>query len=101
VTFLAAQRELESRGSNHVILGWHHNHPPPCGYQCLSAVPPCGTDNVVFSVDDRMVHRSAFGRPYMVGLVCGKGPGRRADDPLIRAYGWHRGRICEREWSVF
>ncbi len=100
-TFQAAQRELERRGREDMILGWHHNHPPPCGYQCLMTIPPCRTDNVAFSMNDRIVHRSAFGRPYMVALVSGKGPGKRADDPVLRAYGWQRGRICERPWSVF
>ena len=64
-------------------------------------IPACGTDNVAFSMNDRIVHRSAFGRPYMVALVSGKGSGRRADDPSLGAYGWQRGRICERTWSVF
>jgi proteasome lid subunit RPN8/RPN11 len=100
-TFQAAQRELERRGSEDMILGWHHNHPPPCGHQCLMTIPPCRTDNVAFSMNDRIVHRSAFGRPYMVALVSGKGPGKRADDPVLRAYGWQRGRISERTWSVF
>jgi hypothetical protein len=100
-TFQTAQRELECRGSSDVILGWHHNHPPPCGHQCLMTIPACGTDNVAFSMNDRIVHRSAFARPYLVALVSGKGTGRRADDPVLRAYGWRQGRICELGWSVF
>jgi hypothetical protein len=100
-TFQDAQRELARGGSDRVILGWHHNHPPPCGRDCLMKIPACDTENVLFSLDDRVVHRSAFSRPYMVALVSGKGKGRRADDPLMRAYGWRRGIICEKEWSVF
>jgi proteasome lid subunit RPN8/RPN11 len=100
-TFQAAQQALAERASDEVILGWHHNHPPPCGRECLMTVPACGTENVMFSVDDRVVHRSAFDRPYMVALVSGKGAGRRADDPLVRAYGWQRGLIREMEWSTF
>jgi hypothetical protein len=100
-TFLAAQRELRERRGDQVILGWHHNHPPPCGRKCLTTEPPCRTDNVMFSLDDRIVHRSAFSLPYMVGLVSGKGADRRADDPLMRAYGWQRGLICEHEWSLW
>jgi hypothetical protein len=99
-TFQAAQQALERHGSDQVILGWHHNHPPPCGRQCLMTVPACGTDNVLFSFDDRVVHRSAFSRPYMVALVSGKGSDRRADDPVFRAYGWRRGLIGEKEWSI-
>jgi len=100
-TFQAAQQELEQRGTDQVILGHHHNHPPMCGRKCLMTIPACSTDNVFFSVDDRVVHRSAFSRPYMVALVSGKGAERRADDPVMKAYGWQRGRICEKEWSIF
>jgi hypothetical protein len=100
-TFQAAQHELERRGTDQVILGHHHNHPPACGHQCLMTTPACSTDNVFFSIDDRVVHRSAFGRPYMVALVSGKGAERRADDPVMKAYGWRRGRICETAWSIF
>jgi hypothetical protein len=99
-TFLAARSELERRESGQVILGWHHNHPPPCGRECLMKVPACDTENVFFSLDDRAVHRSAFDRPYMVALVSGKGKGLRADDPLMRAYGWQRGRIRRRRWTI-
>lgn len=99
-TFQIAQRELDRRLDGGVILGWHHNHPPPCGHQCLLTVPACSTDNVAFSIDDRIVHRSAFSHPYMVGLVSGKGSEKRADDPVLRVYGWQRGRICELPWSV-
>lgn len=100
-SFLTVQRELEQCGNDEVILGWHHNHPPPCGRTCLMLVPPCKTNNAFFSIDDRIVHRSAFARPYMVALVSGKGAGRRADDPVLRAYGWRRGRVRERRWSMF
>jgi hypothetical protein len=99
-TFVAARSELERRKSDQVILGWHHNHPPPCGRECLMKVPACDTENVFFSLDDRAVHRSAFDRPYMVALVSGKGKGVRADDPLTRAYGWRHGRIRQRPWTV-
>jgi hypothetical protein len=100
-TFHEARQELERRGSSLVILGHHHNHPPPCGRSCLMTIPACCTENVMFSLDDRVVHRAAFGRPYMVALVSGKGAERRADDPLMRAYGWRRGIICEKPWSIF
>jgi hypothetical protein len=99
-TFQAAQRMLEERWSDQAILGWHHNHPPPCGRKCLMTVPACGTENVLFSVDDRVVHRSAFSRPYMVALVSAKGATRRADDPVMRAYGWQRGFIREKDWTI-
>jgi hypothetical protein len=100
-TFQAAQHELERRGADHVILGHHHNHPPACGRKCLMTIPACSTNNVFFSIDDRIVHRSAFSRPYMVALVSGKGADRRADDPVMKAYGWRRGRIGELQWSIF
>jgi hypothetical protein len=100
-TFHQARQELERRGRDLVILGHHHNHPPPCGRSCLMTIPACSTENVMFSLDDRVVHRTAFGRPYMVALVSGKGADRRADDPVMRAYGWRRGIICEKPWSIF
>jgi hypothetical protein len=100
-TFQAAQQEIERRGTDQVILGHHHNHPPACGHKCLMTIPACSTSNVFFSIDDRIVHRSAFSRPYMVALVSGKGAERRADDPVMKAYGWRRGRIGEIPWSTF
>ena len=99
-TFQAAQQELEHRGTDHVILGHHHNHPPACGRTCLTMIPACSTNNVFFSIDDRIVHRSAFSSPYMVALVSGKGAERRADDPVVKGYGWRRGRIGEIAWSI-
>jgi hypothetical protein len=100
-TFDAARRELERRATGQMILGWHHNHPPPCARQCLMTVPTCGTDNVFFSIADRVVHRRGFVSPYMVALVTGKVPQRRADDPGVRAFGWSDGVIRERAFSVF
>jgi hypothetical protein len=100
LSFHAAQQELAARGSGEVILGWHHNHPPPCGRACLTVIPPCRSESVFFSIHDRIVHRSAFPRPYMVALVSGKGADRRADRPVVRAFGWRRGRIRERPLSI-
>jgi hypothetical protein len=100
-TFQAARQELEHRGTDHVILGHHHNHPPACGRACLMTIPACSTNNVFFSIVDRIVHRSAFSGPYMVALVSGKGAKRCADDPVMKAYGWQRGRIGELAWSIF
>jgi len=102
-TFDAARRELERRATGQVILGWHHNHPPPCARQCLMTIPACGTDNLFFSffsAADRVVHRRGFVSPFMVALVTGKAPHRRADDPGVRAFGWSDGVIRERAFSV-
>jgi hypothetical protein len=100
-TFDAIRRESERRGDGLILCGWHHNHPPPCGRSCLMLVPACSTRTVFLSIDDRAVFRASFGAPYMVGLVSGKGEGRRADDPHLRAYGWKDGVLCEREFKVF
>ena len=100
-TFEAVRKEHERRNDGQAILGWHHNHPPPCGRECLQTLPACSTENLFFSVADRAVHRASFGAPYMVGLVSGKGAQRRADDPVVRAYGWRHGVICERSFSSF
>ena len=100
-TFAAAQRVLDERGSGQSIVGWCHNHPPPCGRKCLMTVPACATANVFFSVADRTVHRRGFGNPYMVALVAGKGAHRRADDPVFRAFGWRNGMIRERSFTTF
>lgn len=100
-TFAAAQRALAARGGDQVMVGWSHNHPPPCGRKCLMIVPACRTENVFFSVADRAVHRTGFSNPYMVALVWGKGANRRVDDPILRAYGWRHGLIRERTFTVF
>jgi hypothetical protein len=100
-TFAAAQQALVARGTDQVIVGWHHSHPPPCGKACLMTIPACATDYVFFSVADRTVHRRGFWRPYMVALVSGKGANRRADDPIVRAYGWRNALIRERTFTVF
>jgi hypothetical protein len=100
-TFAAAQRALEERDTDQAIVGWHHNHPPPCGRTCLMTIPACATENVFFSVADRTVHRRGFDSPYMVALVTGKGAHRRADDPVLRAFGWRNGMIRERTFTTF
>jgi hypothetical protein len=100
LTFHAAQQQLSHRPED-AILGWHHNHPPPCGQLCLATVPACKTASVFFSVDDREVHRASFAAPFMVALVSGKGSGQRADDPIVRAYGWKDGVVEPIEYAVF
>lgn len=101
LTFLDAQKAIAERGNSETVLGWHHNHPPPCGESCLHIIPPCKTRTVFFSTADRSVHKSSFIAPYMVALVSGKKAEVRANDPAIQAYGWQDGLIEEREFSVF
>ena len=84
------------------VQGWSHNHPPlPCLRDCLATVPPCKTDMVFLSTDDRDVFRASFSAPYQVGLVSGKGSERRADDPIVRAYGWRHGALEEINYVVY
>ena len=101
LTFRAAQQEYLRRGGGESLVGWHHNHPPKCGRDCLMVVPPCDNDSVFLSVDDNAVFLAGFGSPYMVGLISGKGKGRRADDPVVRAYGWRDGVVREIPFAVF
>jgi hypothetical protein len=98
-TFLAAQEEAARRGET--IVGWHHNHPPPCGETCLQYIPPCKTSTVFFSLADRSVHRASFAAPYMVALVSGKEAEKRANDPGLQAYAWRDGVIQQQEFSIF
>ena len=100
-TFLAIRREVASRADGAVIVGWAHTHPPVCGAACLQRVPTCSTGMLFFSSDDHAVHRAAFPARYMVALVSGKEPGRRADEPGVRAFGWQEGGIVERRFQVF
>ena len=101
LTFQAARDEHLRRATGEAVLGWHHNHPPKCGRDCLAVVPACDNDSVFLSVDDYNVFLASFSSPYMVGLITGKGSGRRADDPIVRAYGWHDGVIREIPFTVF
>jgi hypothetical protein len=101
LTFQAAREELEARRNGAEMVAWAHNHPPTCGRDCLMKVPACGTDSVFFSLQDRVLHRASFAAPYMVALVGGKGADRRADDPIVRAYGWRDGVIQERSFQVY
>ena len=100
LTFLAVQEEL-GRRPGETIVGWHHNHPPPCGAGCLQVSPPCKSRTPFFSLADRSVHRASFSAPYMVALVSGKEADRGADDAVIQAYGWRDGVIREREFSIY
>ena len=95
LTFQAARA-----ASSGTILGWHHNHPPKCGRDCLQIVPACDNDSVFLSIDDYNVFLASFSAPYMVGLISGKGAGRRADDPIVRAYGWRDGVVREIPFTV-
>jgi len=99
-TFQAAEQERLRRGEDH-ICAWHHNHPPSCGRECLMIVPPCHTDTVFLSVADHSVFRASFPAAYMVGLVSGKGAERRADDPIVHAYGWRDGVVTEIQYTVY
>lgn len=101
LTFVTARDDAARRADGTTIVGWHHNHPPACGRDCLLAVPPCGTSTLFFSAPhDCAVHRASFPAAYMVGLVSGKEADRRADLPGLRAYGWRDGAIVERELTV-
>jgi len=100
-SFHRAMRELVRGGEGRVPVGWAHNHPPPCGRRCPDPPPPCDAGSVFFSVDDRVVHRTYFAAPYMIAVVSGKGPGRRIDDPLQKAYGWRDGMIGEIAFSTY
>ncbi len=99
--FLRIRHEVGSRTDGAVLLGWAHNHPPPaCVATCPQPTPTCSM--LFFSnPQDHEVHRAAFAAPYMVALVSGKEPGRRADEPGVRAFGWQEGRIAERRFQVF
>jgi hypothetical protein len=100
-SFARARAEHERRYDGLAILGWAHNHPPPCGADCLMRVPPCDNANVFFSVHDRGVHRQCFSAPFTAGLVAGKAAGRRADEPEVRAFGWKDGVIVAKELNVY
>jgi len=101
LTFQAAHREHLRRGDGESLVGWHHNHPPKCGRDCLMVVPACDNESVFLSVDDYAVFLASFCSPYMVGLISGKGKGRRADDPIMRAYGWRDGTVREIPFTAF
>jgi len=101
LTFLTAQREIAQRPNGETIIGWWHNHPPPCGGTCLQYIPPCKTSTVFFSTADRSVHRASFPAPYMIALVSGKETDKRANDPGVQAYGWENGVIKKKRFSVF
>jgi hypothetical protein len=101
LTFELAQQEIAGRDDGTTICGWHHNHPPTCGGDCLQTVPPCKTATVFFSAADRSVHRASFPAPYMIALVSGKESEQRADQPGVRAYGWQDALVREIEYSVF
>jgi hypothetical protein len=94
-------QNLNRYGEGRIPVGWHHHHPPPCGRRCPADAAACDATSVFFSVDDRAVHRAYFTSPYMIALVSGKGPGRRLEDPLQRAYGWKDGMIREIAFSYW
>lgn len=100
LTFHAVQGEVVKRPNGETVVGWHHNHPPPCGTNCLQYIPPCKTSTVFFSTADRFVHRASFPAAYMIALVSGKQAERRANDPIVQAYGWQDGVIRQKELSV-
>ena len=99
--FGEVHREHRLRGDGEILAGWHHNHPPPCGRDCLAHVPACETATVFLSADDRAVFRSSFATPFQVGLVSGKGSGRWPEDPIVLAYGWRDGVLEEMSYVVF
>ena len=91
LSFLTAQKEVARRPSGETIVGWHHNHPPPCAGNCLQYLPPCQTSTVFFSTADRSVHRASFPAPYMIALVSGKEAGRGQMIPACKPTGGRMG----------
>ena len=91
LTFQSIQHELSVRANGEIIVGWWHNHPPPCGGECRLVIPPCKTSTVFFSSADRAVQRSSFPDPYMVAFVSGKGESKGAHDPETRSFGARAG----------
>jgi hypothetical protein len=100
-SFHRAMQDLTRCGEGRAPVGWHHNHPPPCGRRCPDDQPACDSTSVFYSLDDRALHRAYFSAPYMFALVSGKGPGRRLDDPIQRAFGWRDGTIQEIAFSIY
>lgn len=102
VTFVTARREVERQSGGASIVGWHHNHPPPCGSACLQSPPRCPAATLFFSVpNDHEVHRASFPAAHMVALVSGKEAHRRPDEPGMCAWGWRDGAIAQRPFSTF
>lgn len=99
LTFEAARQE-RTRVRGDSLLGWHHNHPPKCGRDCLMTVPACENDSIFLSIADYSVFLGGFPSSHLVGLISGKGKNRRADDPDMRAYGWRDGIVREIPFTV-
>ena len=100
-TFEAARREVNRRNDGMAILGWAHNHPPPCKRACLGVVPACPSDNLFFSPQDRTVHRAGFSAPYTVALVAGKAAEGGRTPPGSARFGWRDGVIVEKSFGAF
>jgi hypothetical protein len=99
LTFAAARAESLFRDPACTIVGWSHNH-PAC-QDCPMNEPFCASNTVFFSVADRQVHRTSFAAPYAIGLVLGKGPHKSPTDPIVRAYAWNHGTLCEHTMHVY
>ena len=99
--FQEAQQELVKRSQHYRIVGWHHNHPPFCRAARDRQDAGCDLGSVFWSSDDSVVQWVSFPARFMVALVSGKAPGRRADEPVMQAYGWRDAAIAAVNIQLF
>ena len=97
-TWTAVTAALALRRSGETMLGWWHSH--PVRVWCAKCPPErqveCTLAQGFFSEHDRALHRTVFPRAYAVGLLVND----RADGATFSMFGWRRGRLEARGFSV-
>ena len=94
-TWTAVRAAIALRGQGEIQLGSWHSHPVKVMCQCPEEKrrDGCPLGRGFFSADDRVLHRTVFGRAFNVALVVSDvhhGP------PTFAMFGWRRGMIERR-----
>lgn len=99
-TWTDVRRMVQLRGMGELVLGWWHSHPvfAWCRERGCSteAQRQCASAQGFFSEDDGALHRTMFPRAFTVALLMS----HSARGILPRLFGWRRGLIAPRGYSV-
>jgi hypothetical protein len=83
------------RGRGEIWAGWAHSHTPgswkeECGQCPIVRQRACPRATRLFSIDDRVLHRTVFPRAFAIALVANVLAG---GEVVHSRFGWHAGRL--------
>lgn len=103
-TWAAVHAAVEARGSDEILVGWHHSHPvdhwasaKEAGEEEGVGMGPAALRGDHFSEQDRHLHRTIFPSAFCVGLVAYLIGGTARNFSL---FGWRMGLLEHRGFQI-